>query len=91
MTPIVRHLLIHDKVQSVYYRQSMVDEAQRLGITGWMRNLVDGSVQAMVCGDPEQVQAMIARGHKGPAAAMLDKALATEATGTYALFDVSFS
>ncbi|HND33564.1 MAG TPA: acylphosphatase, partial [Myxococcota bacterium] len=41
-------LVIRGKVQGVWFRASARDEAQRLGLRGWVRNLPDGSVEAVV-------------------------------------------
>jgi acylphosphatase len=65
----IRHLTITGDVQGVGYRYSMVMAAHRFGVTGWVRNRSDGSVEAMVAGDAEAVAAMIAWSRHGPAGA----------------------
>jgi acylphosphatase len=82
----VRRLVITGRVQGVCFRASMAREAQALGVTGWVRNRADGSVEALVAGTDEQVAAMIAWARRGPPAAQVDHVAvelgsAHEATG----------
>ena len=63
---IARRLAIHGKVQGVGYRWSMVREARRLGVSGWVRNRLDGSVEALVQGDPAAIDAIVAWSRHGP-------------------------
>ena len=71
--PIARQLRIHGRVQGVYYRASMVQQAQRLGAAGWVRNRADGSVQALVQGPPDVVDALIGWAGRGPAQAQVER------------------
>ena len=70
-----RHLIISGKVQGVYYRASMVEEAQRLGVKGWVRNRFDGTVEAQLQGDSESVALLIAWARLGPPAAAVSNVL----------------
>ncbi len=78
-SPLVRLLRIHGLVQGVYYRKSMCDAAQRLGVHGWVRNRRDGSVEALAVGPAPAVQALIDWAHEGPPAARVDRVEVSEA------------
>ena len=69
----VRHLVITGRVQGVGFRYYMIAEAERLGVTGWVRNRRDGTVEATVCGTDEAVAAMIAWARRGPPGAHVDR------------------
>jgi acylphosphatase len=60
------HLVIRGRVQGVWFRGSMQDEAERLGVAGWVRNRPDGAVEAEVEGERAAVDALIAWSHQGP-------------------------
>lgn len=75
--PICRHLRIEGHVQGVYYRASLVDEARRLGLAGWVRNRLDGSVEALAHGPAPAVQALIDWAHRGPELARVEGVHAT--------------
>jgi len=69
MDVIARQLSITGKVQGVFYRDWTVDTARSLGLTGWVRNRMDGSVEALVQGEGADVERFIALAHEGPPAA----------------------
>ena len=66
------HLLMSGRVQGVFYRASTQEEGVRLGLTGWVRNLPDGRVEAVVEGTDEQVRQLIDWCKVGPPAARVD-------------------
>ncbi len=70
---ITRHLLIHGRVQGVYYRASAQTEALRLGLHGWVRNRVAGEVEAVVSGPEKAVAAFIGWARTGPPAARVER------------------
>ena len=72
-------LRIQGKVQGVSYRESARAEALRLGLTGWVRNLSDGSVEALAEGAPEALDAFAAWCHRGPPLARVTDVARTEA------------
>ena len=60
------------RVQGVAFRWYAVQEAERRGVTGWVRNEPDGSVAAHFEGDPDAVEAMVAWCRQGPRRARVD-------------------
>lgn len=66
---VSRRLRITGRVQGVSYRAWTRAEATRLGLTGWVRNAPDGSVEAYVTGPLETVETLITACHGGPGAA----------------------
>lgn len=69
MSDITRRLIIHGKVQGVYYRASAQAEARKLALSGWVRNLANGDVEALVSGPEQAVEAFIDWARQGPPAA----------------------
>ena len=66
-------LTIYGRVQGVWYRGWTVDQARQLGLDGWVRNVSDGTVAALLAGPTAAISEMIARCHVGPPAAAVDK------------------
>lgn len=83
-------LRIQGKVQGVFFRESARVEATRLGLVGWVRNRPDGSVEAVVEGEPGMMEEFIRWCHRGPSQARVDSVGHTdaEATGEYSHFIV---
>lgn len=65
-------MIISGRVQGVYYRQSSKEQADRLGLSGWVRNRHNGTVEAVVEGAPDAVAAFIEWCHRGPPHARVD-------------------
>lgn len=88
MAHIARHLIIEGIVQGVCYRASMAEQARQLGVTGWVRNRRDGSVEAMIAGDAAQIEAMLAWSRIGPAGGSVDKLIVEPAIGDFRDFEL---
>ena len=65
-------LIVRGRVTGVYFRASSQREAKRLGITGWVKNRNDGSIELMAEGDEDTIKEIIAWAHHGPSAARVD-------------------
>jgi len=68
-----RRIRIEGRVQGVGFRDWMVREATRLGVQGWVRNTLDGAVEALVAGDEAAVQALLTACRAGPRLARVDR------------------
>lgn len=66
MTTIRRRVLISGLVQGVNFRAYTRAAAKQAGVTGWVRNLPDGRVEAVFEGEPERVDQMVSWCRKGP-------------------------
>jgi acylphosphatase len=75
-------LQISGRVQGVWYRGATETEARRLGVDGWVRNLPDGSVEALIEGEPSAVRALADWCREGPPGAHVrDVAESSEPAG----------
>lgn len=72
MSEICVHVKIEGRVQGVWYRSWTLKTASGLGLSGWVRNRKDGSVEAVFSGPRSLVNQMISNCHEGPAAASVD-------------------
>ena len=66
------HVWITGRVQGVFYRAYTRDAAQLLGVTGWVRNLPGGTVEAVFEGDADQVEKMIEWCYEGSPLSRVD-------------------
>jgi acylphosphatase len=77
---VTQRLIVTGRVQGVGYRDSLRAEAEKHGLTGWVRNRRDGSVEAVLQGTRAAVDAAIAWARRGPALAEVDD-IRTEQAG----------
>lgn len=73
MSPHAVRARIYGRVQGVWYRGWTVTTASDLGLSGWVRNRRDGSVEALFVGPPDAIETMLARCRKGPPTARVDE------------------
>lgn len=76
---LTRQLRICGMVQGVGYRVAFEQQARALGLAGWVRNRLDGSVEALVAGEPAAIEAIIAWARRGPAAAQVEQVAVADA------------
>jgi acylphosphatase len=65
-------LVVRGRVQGVFFRATAQREAKRLGLTGWVRNRPDGSVELAAEGEEEALKELVAWAHEGPDAARVE-------------------
>jgi acylphosphatase len=85
---MARRLLVSGRVQGVGYRQWVCREAERRGIAGWVRNLRDGRVEALLDGADVVLDAFVEAAREGPPAARVESLRVEPAEGTFSGFEV---
>jgi acylphosphatase len=60
------HAIVTGRVQGVFYRAHTQKLAEELGITGWVRNCADKTVELVACGEKADIEVLIEWIHKGP-------------------------
>ena len=83
-----QHLIISGRVQRVGFRNFMVESARALGITGWVRNRTDGTVEAVIAGPPAALEQMIECTRRGPAHASVEDIRIAKADGRFEHFEM---
>ena len=73
------HLILHGRVQGVFYRDWTVETARSLGLAGWVRNLPNGTVEAHLEGEESAIARMIDAMRHGPPRARVDRIEKTRA------------
>ena len=71
MARVGRHVRVTGRVQGVFFRAWTQQQANELGVSGWVRNAPDGSVEAHLSGEESAVEQLIKRLHDGPSSAVV--------------------
>ncbi|NLF83394.1 MAG: acylphosphatase [Candidatus Gastranaerophilales bacterium] len=87
------HIFISGAVQGVYYRQHTAAMARELCVNGWVRNLIDGRVEAVFEGESEAVDELVRWCRKGPEYAFVQNVEVNEEryTGVFNDFSVRYT
>jgi acylphosphatase len=72
MTKTRAHIFVSGRVQGVFFRQNTKQQAQKLAVKGWVRNLEDGRVEGVFEGKEQAVKTLVEYCHHGPSAARVD-------------------
>lgn len=86
------HVIVEGRVQGVFFRAYTREEAERLGLCGWVRNRADGSVEAIVEGSEASVAQMVRWFHQGSPHASVDQVHISEEppTGDCHTFEIHY-
>ena len=68
-----KHVVVHGRVQGVFFRDSTQQRAQAAGVAGWVANRADGTVEAVFEGDDDAVESLVAWMHDGPRGADVER------------------
>jgi acylphosphatase len=79
MADVARHVRVTGRVQGVFFRAWAQGQARELGVSGWIRNCPDGSVEAHLGGEENCVERMIERMRRGPSNAQVEDVSVEEA------------
>ena len=85
-------VIVEGKVQGVFFRSHTQDMAFTLGLTGWVKNRRDGSVEAVFEGEKAKVEQMIQWCHRGPSEARVNEVhlIWEDATGEFNDFSITY-
>lgn len=75
---VCKHCFVSGRVQGVFYRASTGERARALGVTGYAKNLPDGRVEVLACGEPAAVDALCDWLWQGPPAARVSEVVVRE-------------
>jgi acylphosphatase len=75
---IRRRVVVHGHVQGVFFRDTVRRHAVAAGVAGWVRNTVDGTVEAVFEGEPAAVERLVTLCHEGPRGARVERVDVTD-------------
>ncbi len=75
---ICKRCRVSGRVQGVFYRASTLEQAIKYNLTGYAKNLLDGDVEVLVCGEPQAVEALCDWLWEGPIHARVENVVCTE-------------
>ena len=70
---IRRRVIVHGRVQGVFFRDTLRTQALRRGVAGWVRNNRDGTVEAVFEGEPDAVERLVELSREGPRGAAVTR------------------
>lgn len=85
------HLVIHGRVQGVFFRESMRQQAVQLNVNGWAQNRADGTVEAVIQGSAESVNKLLEWAQRGPPLAKVTRIDQEAANGEWITFEIRSS
>lgn len=85
---IARRVVIGGRVQGVGFRYALADEARARQLGGWVRNRRDGTVEALIAGPEDEVEATLAWAQRGPPAARVTSFTVEPATSDLTEFEI---
>ena len=68
-----KHVVVHGRVQGVFFRDTTRRIAESRGVAGWVRNTPEGSVEAAFEGEPDAVDELVSFAHEGPRGAAVER------------------
>ena len=71
--PVARRVVVHGRVQGVFFRDTTQRKADSRGVAGWVTNRDDGAVEAHFEGEPDAVESMVAFAREGPRGADVER------------------
>ena len=90
MATVTKQITLKGRVQGVGFRYATCEEAARRGLAGYVKNLPDGSVEAVFQGPEADVRALLEWAKQGPVGARVDASEESDGAGTYRDFEIRY-